>query len=140
MVITRTTDITTVSKAIQQYADGIVGLDLGEWLSNNNNVALVDEDGNVCLFERECKASLVTGHFFFYKRGKEALLLSKEMLKEIFSGPYSVETITGLTPMGNLGALWLSKKIGFKPNGIIKTVVGPCQLFILTKQERTNKV
>lgn len=133
-MIKRTYQIQTVVKAIQQYADEIDGFYPEEWLDSKENVALCDDNGNVALFEREMPG-VVTGHYFFFCRGREAVALSKEMLHEIFTGPYNVEVIRGLTPVDNRGAVWMSRHVGFTSYGTIDTHVGPCVLFILTKNE-----
>lgn len=133
-MIKRTNDVQEVSSATQQYADEIEGFYPEEWLDSEENVALSDEDGNVALFEREMPG-VVTGHYFFYCRGREAVALSHEVLKEIFTGPYDVKVIRGLTPVENRGAVWMSRHVGFKSYGIVETHVGPCVLFILTKEE-----
>jgi hypothetical protein len=57
------------------------------------------------------------------------------MLKEIFTGPYDVEVIEGLSPLGKLGARWLNRKLGFKSHGVVDTVSGPCEIVIMTKNE-----
>jgi hypothetical protein len=133
-MIVRTRDVTPVLSAIEQYAENIVGLDPEQWLNDENNVALTDEDGNVSMFERN-EPGVVTGHYFFFCRGRAAIKLSHEMLREIFTGPYDVEVIRGLTPIDHKGALWMSRHVGFKEYGTIPTEVGPCALFILTKNE-----
>lgn len=133
-MIKRTYDIIEVTNAVRQYADEIDGFNPKEWLDSEENVALSDENGNVALFEREMPG-VVTGHYFFYCRGRDAVKLSHEVLKEIFTGPYDVQVIRGLTPVENRGAIWMSRHIGFKSYGTVETHVGPCVLFILTKEE-----
>lgn len=136
-MITRTYSVEDVTKAVRQYASEIYGFYPEEWLASESNIALTDNEGNICLFEREF-GNIVTGHYFFEARGKKALDLSYDMLKEIFTGPYNVDVIRGLTPITKLGARWLSTKIGFKSYGVIHTHQGPCILFILTKEEWEN--
>lgn len=137
-MITRTLDIEKIIAATSQYADEIEGFYPEEWLDNVDNVALSDDKGNVALFEREMPG-VVTGHYFFFCRGREAVKLSHRMLHEIFTGPYKVSVIRGLTPVNNRGALWMSRHIGFTSYGIINTQIGPCELFILTKDEYLTK-
>lgn len=133
-MIQRTCNPEEVLEATRQYSDEIDCFFPEEWLNSEENVALSDENGNVALFEREMPG-VVTGHYFFYCRGREAVALSHEMLKEIFTGPYDVNVIRGLTPVENRGAIWMSRHVGFKPYGTVETHVGPCVLFILTKKE-----
>jgi hypothetical protein len=112
----------------------IKGFFPAEWLENPLNIALTDGEGNYALFERE-GLGLVSGHYFMRARGKQALQLAKEMLHEIFTGPYDVQVIRGLTPTHHKGALWMNKRLGFKSYGTIETTVEPYELVILTKSE-----
>lgn len=116
------------------YAHETVGFEAADWLSNLDNVALTDGEGSFALFERSTP-SLVTGHYFFLVRGREAEKLARECLKEIFVGGYGVEVIRGLTPLDKRGALWMNKKLGFTQHDLIETVAGPCALVVLTKKE-----
>ena len=130
----RTYSTETVLKATEQYSSEIKGFCPEEWLANRGNIALVSSDGDVALFERDVP-QVVTGHYFFFCRGRDAINLSREVLDEVFSGPYDIQIIRGLTPLDNKGALWMSRQVGFKSYGDIKTQAGLCRLFILTKQE-----
>jgi len=132
-MITRTKDVETVVKAVSQYRERILGFYPEEWLSNDDNIALVDEFGNVSLFEWNYPG-VYTGHYFFLVRGKEALALSREILRIVFTG-YGVKVIRGITPLKHLGARWMTKKLGFKSYGIVHTPNGPEELFVLTKEE-----
>jgi len=133
-VLHRTYSTETVLKATEQYSSEIKGFCPEEWLANRGNIALVSSDGDVALFERDVP-QVVTGHYFFFCRGRDAINLSREVLDEVFSGPYDIQIIRGLTPLDNKGALWMSRQVGFKSYGDIKTQAGLCRLFILTKQE-----
>lgn len=124
-----------VDYAITSYRDRMHGFELS-WLDNEKNIALSDEKGNVSLFEFN-QDGLYTGHYFYHCRGKDAFDLAKSQLNEMFSN-YDVRIIRGLTPVDNLGARWMSKKIGFTSYGIEDTFAGPCELFILTRQEWEN--
>lgn len=133
----RTTDTQLLKEATARYATEIHGLDHDLWVLAPENIALVDENGNVSMFEHD-RPGVVYGHFFYKARGRAALKAAKGHLKELFEGGYGIEVIKGLTPVEHLGAAWLSKKIGFTQHGIIDTDVGKCILFILTKQEWEN--
>lgn len=133
-MIVRTYSADVVNRATAQYSDEIVGFDVDNWLNVQGNIALCTENGDVALFEEE-SSGVVTGHYFFFVRGRDAINLSRVVLNEIFTGPYGIKVIRGLTPLDNKGALWMSRHVGFKSYGTIKTPVGPCMLFILTKDE-----
>lgn len=138
MAVVRTHDIDLIAKAVSRYNKPVHGFNPEDWGEGSKNIALVDEIGNVSLFEYD-KEGVVTGHYFFVSRGKEAVTVSSEMLYEIFHGPYRIEAIRGLTPIDHKGALWLSRHLGFKQYVILETEAGPCALFILTKNEYLNK-
>jgi hypothetical protein len=120
-------------KAVSQYRERILGFYPKEWLEDTANIALVDEKGNVALFEHNYPG-VYTGHYFFSVRGKEALSLSKEILRIVFTD-YNVKAIRGITPLKHLGARWMTKQLGFKSYGIVHTPNGPEELFVLTKEE-----
>lgn len=109
------------------------GFDLYMWLKDRRNIALVDDHDNVALFE-PFKPNVYLGHYYFLQRGKDAVKAATRFLQEVFSRP-GVEALVGLTPENERGARWLSRHIGFKSSGIVQTAVGPCELFVLTRQE-----
>lgn len=112
----------------------IIGFYPEEWLSNPLNVALTDGKGNYSLYEREAKG-IVSGHYFMVARGRQALSLAKQMLTEIFTGPYDVQIVRGFTPITHKGALWMNKQLNFKGYGTVETAAGTMELVILTKKE-----
>lgn len=130
----RTFDLELVKSATDPYRDETVGFNPQKWLESPQNVALTNNNGDIALFERELPG-IVTGHYFFHSRGKEALKAAKQMLEEAFTGDYDIKVIRGLTPLDKLGALWMNKKLGFKSYGKVETLAGPCELVILTKKE-----
>lgn len=132
----RTYDINKVRAAVSQYADQIVGFDPKDWLSNPKNIALINDNDDIALFENQVSlTNTVCGHYFFFSRGKHAIKAAKEFLHELFSNDYPVETITGLTPEDHKGALWMNKQLGFKDYGSVDTAIGPCRFVMLTKEQ-----
>lgn len=124
---------------MSQYQEEFTGLDLEDWMEAPWNVALINEKGDIAMFERQWSlANTVAGHYFFYSRGRAALDTARSMLKEIFTGPYQVETIIGLTPLEHKAALWMNRRLGFQPQGPIETDAGPCELVLLRKAEWEN--
>jgi hypothetical protein len=135
-LIQRTFDPVKVKAATAQYAEEIEGFHPDDWLANDMNIALTNEDDDIALFEHQVDlTNTVCGHYFFFSRGKKAVKASKEFLEEIFSGKYYVETIIGLTPETHKGALWMNRRLGFKDHGQVKTVIGPCRFVMLTKEQ-----
>lgn len=133
-MITRHYDVAELMATMGPYEQELKGFYPSEWLSNDQNICLTDGHGNFTLFER-VTPNAVYGHYFLVARGREAITLCKEFLAEAFTGPYGIETIMGITPLDKGGALWMNKKLGFKSLGITDTVVGPCELVMLTKKE-----
>ena len=130
----RTYDVEKVKAATAQYAEEIVGFDPEEWLSDPLNIALINDNEDIALFENQIAATnAVCGHYFFFSRGKEAVKAATQFLREIFC--YDVQTIVGITPEDNKGAIWMNRRLGFKEYGQVATEVGPCRLVVLTKKE-----
>ena len=132
----RTFSVEKITKAVRQYAEEIEGFYPDEWVNNPLNIALINKNQDVALFENQINLpKTVCGHYFFFSRGRSAIEAAKEFLKEIFSEEYNVETIIGLTPEGHKAALWMNRQLGFKENGSVDTAIGPCKLVILTKNQ-----
>lgn len=133
----RSKDLSLVTTLMSPYLP-IYGLSLKEWLNDDSNVCLVNDKDDLALFEQESD-SLYVGHYFFKSRGKDAVTHAQQFLN-FFVETYQPKVIKGLTPLENLGARWLSRKLGFKGYGVVQTPVGPCELFILTKKDWENKI
>lgn len=132
----RTFDIDLIQRALDQYSENILGLDLRNWIRDGSNIALTNEYEDVALFERQYRLPFsVCGHYFFHSRGKQARDEARKFLKEIFTGPYDVEVIVGLTPIDHKPALWMNKQLGFRSQGQIQADTGLHEFVILTKQE-----
>jgi hypothetical protein len=132
----RTYDIEKVVKATSQYSEEIEGFYPKDWLSDTNNVVLINDNEDIALFERVwLSPRTVYGHYFFWSRGKDAVFAAKEFLNEIFTGGYSVEIILGLTPLNNKGALWMNSRLGFKKLEQTDSIIGPLQVVMLTKKD-----
>lgn len=131
----RTFDISKIKAAVAQYAEEIEGFDPYYWLQNPNNIALINDNDDVALFEHQYRlTNTVCGHYFFFSRGKQAVAAAQKFLEEIFSNEYKVDTIIGLTPENHKAALWMNRRLGFKDNGQIDSITGPCRFVTLTKQ------
>lgn len=134
-MIYRTFDLDLVSFGLSSYEE-IVGLDSEVWLANPDNIALANEYGDVGMFERQYRSpTTVAGHYFFVSRGKRAREEAKKFLKEVFTGPYNVHSIVGLTPVEHKAAAWMTRQLGFTFYDEINTEVGPCTFALLTKEE-----
>lgn len=131
----RTFDANLVDKAVRLFNKNTETVfDPISWVSDHRHVALQNSSDDLALFERELP-NVVTGHYYFKSRGKDALKAGRAFLDEIFNPCYNVEVIRGLTPLTNLGARWMSRQIGFKSHGVVKVLDKPFELFILSKKE-----
>jgi hypothetical protein len=130
-MIQRTFDKDSLVVGISEY---LPWFDPETWISNPDNVCLINASKDICLFTYE-KQGVYSGHYFFKSRGRNAINTAKCMLKEIFLGGYTVEVLLGLTPTDKLGAKWLSRQLGFTSYGELEINSSIYELFILTKKE-----
>ena len=128
-----TTDSELIQKAVDTHGRYIFNAE--EWLNNPYNIAMA-KNGSIGLFEYFSEG-VYTGHYFYLVRGKEAKKLALDMLEEAF-GKFA-KAIRGLTPLQNRAARWMSRQIGFKSYGVIHDPSGPCELFILTKDDFSQR-
>lgn len=136
----RTYDVNKVKAATAQYAREIEGFHPEEWLANKKNIALINDNDDVALFEHQADLlNTVCGHYFFFSRGKEAVKAAEQFLEEVFETTY-VQIITGLTPSDHKAALWMNRRLGFSQHGEVSTVIGPCKFVVLTKQEWKDRI
>ncbi len=108
----RTFDVETVVKAVNLYAEEIVGFEPELWLQNPLNIALTNANGDVALFENQADLkNTACAHMFFFSRGKQALEVGNEFVKEVFNDTY-VETLIGLPPSEHKASAWVARKLG----------------------------
>lgn len=136
-MIWRTYNSDIVEKAIFQVKDELKGTPPQHWLNDRRNIALTNSVGDVALFEHR-NDGIFTGHYFFHSRGKYAIEAGEEFLKEIFTGPYSVKTVIGMTPHKKKGALWITRRLGFTSYGDEEIDGDMHRIFIMTKRDWTT--
>lgn len=127
-------------KTLSPYVNEFYGFDINDWNENNtrSNIVVTDNNEDFALFEKETDTVYMSHIFCRNKKGKEAFDFGKWAVSKMFS-EYGVEVLKGLTPLSNRPALIAARKIGFKAYGTTDTVVGPCQIFILTKGQWNNE-
>lgn len=118
------------------YVSEFSDFDIPDWLSDLRNIALVNDNGDINLFQYDNGQYI--GHYFYRSRGREALKVAEEMLDAIFRYE-EVDTLVGLTPDDKRGAKWLSRQLGFQSHGPIEHPLGPCELFVLTRKQYEEK-
>ena len=133
----RTYDVLKVVDAVGQYAEEVTNFYPVDWLNDKSNVALVNSNDDVALFERTpFNPFAVYGHYFFWSRGKDAFKVAKDFLTEIFTtNDYNVHIILGLTPLDHKGALWMNKQLGFKTLDTFTAYDKEFRIVMLTKKE-----
>lgn len=134
----RSFDANIVTIAVESLTKQKIYFDPIGWISDHRNIALTNQYDDLALFEYE-RPKLVIGHYFFNSKGRQAITAAKDFLDELFNTCYNINVIKGLTPLTNLGARWMSRKIGFKSYGVVNSTTDYHELFILTKEEHNNK-
>ncbi len=107
-------------------------VDMSDWVADDRNIAL-EENEDYGVFEYFLPG-VYTGHYFFNSRGSKARARAIRMLDEVFQN-YGVQLIRGLTPVHHRGALWMNRQLGFTSYGVVETIAGPHELFILPKED-----
>lgn len=123
-------------EAVKVLTEDEPTVDMVEWVADPDNIFLVNECGDLSLFEHHENAKVVTGHYYFKSRGKRAVQSAKDFLTEVFY--LGVQAIVGKTPIRNLGARWMSRHLGFTSYGVVQTFKEPCELFIMHHTEFTR--
>lgn len=107
-----------------------------EWISNHENIALVNDNNDMAVFEHETP-KVVTGHYYFRSRGRQAVNAGKEFLNELFVVS-DTQLIRGLSPLTNLGARWMNRQLGFTSHGVVHTTTGPHELVMLHRKDHNE--
>ena len=128
----RTYDLQLIEPAVKSFLGDGHDVDLVKWVQEPDNIVLVNDSGDVALFE---KRGTWQGHYYFKSRGRQAVTAGLNFLDEIFNPCYNISVLTGLTPLTNLGARWLSRKIGFKSQGILSIDNQSFEFFMITNKD-----
>lgn len=133
-MIVRMYDANEVYPAIKHFLKTEEKVDPIDWLSNPDNIVLVNDRMDMALFERGIK-QVYTGHYYFKSRGRQAITAGVEFLDELLNTCYNINVLTGLVPIEHLGARWLSRRLKFTSHGVVHIDDKHYELFILTKEE-----
>lgn len=136
----RTFDLQEFIAALEPYKKETANFDPVSWLLDHRNIALFDGVDNYNLFQYDTPGVYWAHTFFNTARGKDAIRLCRESLDWVFSVDSPVQVIKGLTPLSKPAARWINRKIGLQPHGVLKTVNGPCELFILDRHTYLERV
>lgn len=133
-MIIRTYDAAIIAPAAKCFLKTEEIVDPIDWVANKDNIALVNEYGDLALFEKGIR-NIYTGHYYFESRGRKAITAAREFLDVLFNSCYNIEVLMGLTPLTHLGARWLTRQVGFKSYGVSFVDDKPYEMFIITKKE-----
>lgn len=128
----RTYDVKLIEPAVKSFLGENHSIDVAKWVQESDNIVLVNDDGDLALFE---KRGTWQGHYYFKSRGRKAITAGLNFLDEIFNPCYNISVLTGLTPLTNLGARWLSRKLGFQSQGVINIDNQSFELFMMTNKD-----
>ena len=135
--LVRTKDPEVIREAIESFKERGLDVDPVEWINWPTNIALINDEGDIALFEIGFKG-VYTGHYYFKSRGRAAINAAKGFLDELFNTCYNIDILLGLTPLTNLPARWISRQVGFKSHGIVEGPKRHYEMFIITKKEFNN--
>ena len=130
----RTYDAQLIQDAIISLHEDGDNISAEEWVKLPENIALINDSGDVALFEIGMN-NVYAGHYAFKSRGREAIKAARAFLDEVFNTCYNIDVILGLTPITNLPARWISRQVGFKSHGVIQGPKRHYEMFIMTKRE-----
>lgn len=133
-------DAVKINTAIKYFLQTEDLVDPIEWLSNPLNIVLENDKGDLALFEYGVPIPKnYSGHYFFQSRGREAITAATDFLDELFNTCYNIHVLIGLVPKDKPAAKWLSRRVGFTPNGTETIGDKEYELFILTRKEFNNE-
>lgn len=130
----RTYDVNLVAPAIEFFLKSKTKVDPEVWLKNPDNIVLINDEGDLALFEKGIK-DVYSGHYYFNSRGRKAIDNGKAFLDELFNTCYNIDILMGLTPLTNLPARWMSRRLGFASQGAITYNDKAYEMFIITKKD-----
>ena len=108
------------------------GFDASGWIAIQSNIALTD-GSSIGLFGA-CSSHAFEAHWLFIARGREALDLGADMLAAMFD-LYGAHVIKGMIPTERKASRWFTRKLGCRSLGIIETIRGPHELFMLARAD-----
>lgn len=122
-MIDKITETKDFKRLVEPFESFFGDTDPTVWFSETGNIVLGDAEGNYAFFERDPTYDFIlTGHYMFGEvRGLKALSKAKQFINFIFGNPddFNCKVIRGITPAENLGALWLTRRLGFHIAGDI---------------------
>ncbi len=136
----RTWDAVKIATAIKHFLGTEEQVDVIEWLSNSDNIALENDRGDLAIFEYGLPTQKVySGHYYFKSRGRVAIIAAREFLDELFNSCYNIGILMGMVPIDRRDVKWITRQLGFTSYGLEEARGKQYELFILTKKEFNNE-
>lgn len=103
------------------------GEDAAALLADRRNICLIADDGGAMFAWRG--PNIYEGHTFFRCRGRDAIRLGRDVLREIETR--GARLVWGITPEGLRHVRWFNRQVGFVSHGMIETPEGAGELFVM---------
>lgn len=128
----RTYDPAVVEAATAQVKDDLKGRPVSEWLADPENIAMVNDKGDIGLLEKR-GSGVYCPHMFFFSRGPAAVKAGAAFLTEAFE--HGAKILIGFTPLDKRGAVRLVKHLGLTILGEEDIDGRPHMISTLTKEQ-----
>lgn len=129
-------DAYKVSKAIETFLGKDNAIDPIEWVSNQDNITLENDNGDLAVFEYGLiQSKIYCAHYYFKSRGRLAITVGKDFLDELFNTCYNVNILIGMAPLERKDVRWMTRQLGLKSYGFEEIHGNHYELFIITKKE-----
>jgi hypothetical protein len=139
MDVTRIYDAALIAPAIELFlGSNAYQVDPVEWISDPEHIVLMNDKGDMALFEPGIR-KYYSGHYFFKSRGREALESAREFLDTIFSPCYNIPVMMGLVPDERRDVKLITRRLGFKSYGLTYSQGKAFEIFILSREEFQNE-
>lgn len=126
MSLSKTRDPAVLDGVLDLVPSDAVGFDPKRMMEEGFCVTI---DDDVAYFSGD---RILQGHYFFRSRGKKAIENAEKILAVAFE---DADVITGLTPIENKAALWMTRRLGFTMLDVLETELGLMQLSMKKDKE-----
>lgn len=135
----RTWDAVKIADAIKCFLKNDE-LDVIDWLSNQENIVLENDLGDLAIFEYGFPTKKIyAAHYYFKSRGRQAITAGISFLDELFNSCYNVDILMGMVPVERKDVAWMTRRLGLTSYGIEEIHGQEYELFIMTKKEFNNE-
>jgi len=131
----RTRDPHLIQDAVGPYAADALGFDAQAIA--DSSIVLTNGSRSVAILEPTETKGLYAAHHFHpqHVRGREALHLSRDMLKHLWDNYPEVKAMRGFTPAKQREARWVARQLGFVSYGPITLRGREFEMYIMTRND-----